>query len=164
MFLNRYCKKKAIEVFIRETIKDNNLTLDQKVQDIVNIKKKIKEIKHNPQIYKNAIEKIQNEWRKTDFHPGDVVQTKHGLDRGLVIRVNENNMPTEVMASPALNMRTGEKTELSYYGGVDSITWYKTGEHMTAREWNNLYSKEEGWKKYCEDRSNQIKFDIGELK
>ena len=114
MFLNRYCKKKAIEVFIRETIKDNNLTLDQKVQDIVNIKKKIKEIKHNPQIYKNAIEKIQNEWRKTDFHPGDVVQTKHGLDRGLVIRVNENNMPTEVMASPALNMRTGEKTELSY--------------------------------------------------
>ena len=58
MFLNRYCKKKAIEVYIRETIKADNLTLEQKVQDIINVKKKIKEIKHNPQIYKNAIKKL----------------------------------------------------------------------------------------------------------
>ena len=57
MFLNRYCKKKAIEVYIRETIKADNLTLEQKVQDIINVKKKIKEIKHNPQIYKDSIEK-----------------------------------------------------------------------------------------------------------
>lgn len=59
MFLNRYCKKKAIEVYIRETIKSDNLTIEQKVQDIMNVKKKIKEIKYNPQIYKDAVEKLK---------------------------------------------------------------------------------------------------------
>ena len=58
MFLNRYCKKKAIEVYIRETIKSDKLTLEQKTQDIINVKKKIKELKRNPQIYKDAIKKL----------------------------------------------------------------------------------------------------------
>ena len=101
-----------------------------------------------------------NEWRKTDFHVGDVVQTKDGLDRGLVTMIDENNIPTEVMASPSLNMRTGKHTETSYYGGVDSVAWYKTGERMTSQEWYELYSKEEGIQRYYEDRRNQIKIAI----
>ena len=101
----------------------------------------------------------QIEQRKTDFHVGDVVQTKEGFDRGLVTKVDENNMPVEVMASPSLNMQTGKRTEVSYYGGVNSVGWYKTGEHMTIKEWFKIYSLEEGWQRYCEDRRKQAKLD-----
>ncbi|MDT3386709.1 MAG: hypothetical protein LIR46_02945 [Bacteroidota bacterium] len=95
----------------------------------------------------------KNEWRKTDFHVGDVVQTVDGLDRGLVTDVNENNLPTKVMSSPGgVNY-----IEIRYYGGVDSVPWYKTGEHMTTKEWYELYSTKEGWQRYCKDRQNQIK-------
>lgn len=97
----------------------------------------------------------QNEWRKTDFHAGDVVQTIDGLDRGLVTDVNENNMPTKVMSSPG----RPSYIETRYYGGVESIGWYKTGESMTTKEWYELYSTKEGWQRYCEDRQNQIKLD-----
>ena len=104
--------------------------------------------------------KDRNEWRKADFHLGDVVQTKDGHDRGLVTMVDKNNMPTEVMASPSLNMRTGKHTEISYYGGVTSVKWYKTGEHMTTHDWNELYSGENGIQRYYEDRRNQIKLVV----
>lgn len=100
----------------------------------------------------------QNEWRKKDFHIGDVVQTKDGHDRGLVTKVDENNMPAEVMAAPGMNMRTGENTEIRYYGGIHSVVWYKTGEHMTSKQWYKTYSAKEGWQRYCEDRKIAIKF------
>ena len=102
----------------------------------------------------------QNEWRKTDFHVGDVVQTKEGFDRGLVTKVDENKMPIKVLASPGFNMRTKDYTETSYYGGANSVEWYKTGEHMTPYEWNRIYSMHEGWQRYCEDRSKQAKYNI----
>ena len=98
---------------------------------------------------------VQNEWRKTDFHVGDVVQTIDGLDRGLVTKVNENNLPSEVMASPG----GPNYIETRHYGGVNSIGWYKTGERMTQSEWYKLYSTKDGWQRYCEDLQNQIKLD-----
>ena len=110
----------------------------------------------------NTIKKckyIQNEWRKTDFHVGDVVQTQSGHDRGLVTKIDENNMPIEVIDAPGLNRLGDDYTSTRYYGGARYVTWYKTGEHMTITEWNKLYSKKEGWERYCEDRANQIKIN-----
>ena len=101
----------------------------------------------------------QNEWREIYFHFGDVVQTKHGHDRGLVTKVDENNMPVKILASPGFCMSTGDYTETSYYGGVESVKWYKTGEQMTPYKWYRLYSTKEGWRKYCYDRENQKKLD-----
>lgn len=97
-------------------------------------------------------------WRRVDFQVGDVVQTQNGLDRGLVMKVDENDMPVEVLASPGFCMSTGDYTKENYYGGVKSVKWYKTGEHMTPQKWHKLYSTEEGWKRYCIDRQNQSKF------
>lgn len=96
----------------------------------------------------------QNKWREIDFHFGDVVQTKDGFDRGLVTKVDKNGMPVEILASPA----SANYTEPRYYGGVESEKWYKTGENMTPQKWYELYSTEEGWQRYCEDRQNQTKF------
>lgn len=101
----------------------------------------------------------QNKWREIDFHFGDVVQTKHGFDRGLVTKVDENNMPIKILASPGYSMTTDDYTERTYYGGVESVKWYKTGEHMTPNKWNQLYSTEKGWRRYCNDRENQYKFE-----
>lgn len=103
---------------------------------------------------------VQNEWRKSDFHSGDVVQTKNGYDRGLVIKVDEDNMPIKILASPGFCMNTGDYTKTSYYGGVTSVKWYKTGERMTPQQWMKIYSTKEGWQRYCKDRSNQNKLDI----
>lgn len=97
--------------------------------------------------------KVQNEWRKTDFHVWDVVQTVDGLDRGLVTEVNDDSMPTKIMSSPG----GASYIETRYYGGVDYVKWYKTGERMTTSEWYKLYSTKEGWQRYCEDRRNQTK-------
>jgi len=48
MFTNRYCHRKAIEVFIKETIKNEKMAIDEKVYQIMNAKKIIKEeIKRN---------------------------------------------------------------------------------------------------------------------
>ena len=102
---------------------------------------------------------VQNEWRKNDFHFGDVVQTKEGFDRGLVTMINENNMPVKILSSPGLNFRAGDYTETSYYGGVSSVEWYKTGEYMTPQQWMKIYSTKEGWQRYCHDRENQIKLE-----
>ena len=101
----------------------------------------------------------QNEWRKKDFHVGDVVQTKEGFDRGLVTKVDENKMPIKILSSTGFNMTTRDYTEIIYYGGVTSVKWYKTGEHMTPNEWNKLYSTQKGWRRYCEDREKQFKLD-----
>ena len=101
----------------------------------------------------------QNEWREIDFHFGDVVQTKHGFDRGLVTKVDKNNMPIKILASPGFCMSTGDYTETSYYGGVTSVKWYKTGERMTPQKWMEIYSTKEGWQRYCHDRENQNKLD-----
>ena len=100
--------------------------------------------------------KVQNEWRKTDFHVWDVVQTVDGLDRGLVTKVNDDNMPTEIMSSPG----GASYIETRYYGGCGYVKWYKTGERMTMQEWHKRYSTKEGWQRYCEDRQNQIKLDV----
>ena len=107
-----------------------------------------------------AMKVVQNKWRKSDFHVGDVVQTQYGHDRGLVTKVDENNMPIKVLASPGFNTYTEDYTETSYYGGVNFVGWYKTGEHMTPQQWMKIYSTKEGWQRYCKDRSHQIKFDI----
>ena len=93
-------------------------------------------------------------WRRVDFQFGDVVQTKHGFDRGLVTKVDKNGMPVKVLASPG----SANYTEPRYYGGAEFEAWYKTGEHMTSQEWFKRYSTKEGWQRYCEDRQNQIKF------
>ena len=106
-----------------------------------------------------AMEIVQNEWRKSDFHFGDVVQTKGGYDRGLVTKVDENNMPIEILASPGFCANTGDYTETSYYGGVTSVKWYKTGEHMTPQQWMQTYSTKGGWQRYCHDRENQSKLE-----
>ena len=102
---------------------------------------------------------IQNEWRETDFHFGDVVQTKNGYDRGLVTKVDANDMPIKILASPGFCMSTGDYTETIYYGGVTSSKWYKTGERMTPQQWMQIYSTKEGWQRYCHDRENQIKLE-----
>ena len=96
----------------------------------------------------------QNKWREIDFHFGDIVQTKDGFDRGLVTKVDKNGMPIEILSSPG----SANYTEPRYYGGVESVKWYKTGGNMTPQEWYELYSTEEGWQRYCEDRRNQTKF------
>ena len=96
----------------------------------------------------------RNAWRRVDFHVGDVVQTKEGFDRGLVTSVDEHNRPVKVLSSPG----SANYTEPRYYGGDHSVEWYKTGEHMTKKEWYELYSLRGGWERYCEDRSNQTNF------
>lgn len=97
----------------------------------------------------------QNEWRKNNFSVGDVVQTVDGFDRGLIVSVDEDNMPKEVMASPG----GFNDSEPRYYGGVKSVQWYKTGERMTPKEWMNIYSSQQGWKQYCTDRQAQKCFE-----
>lgn len=83
-------------------------------------------------------EKIdQRQCKKNDFRVGDVVQTQRGLDLGLVTKVNENNMPVEVMARPG----GPYYTEASYYGGCTNVEWYKTGERMTIPEWFNYWNR-----------------------
>ena len=64
--------------------------------------------------------------------------------------VDENNMPIEILASPGFCANTGDYTETSYYGGVTSVKWYKTGEHMTPQQWMQTYSTKGGWQRYCE--------------
>lgn len=94
---------------------------------------------------------------KTNFHVSDVVQTENGWDRGLVTKVNEKNMPTEIMASYDYNPYRDKQIEPRYYGGIERITWYKTGEHMTVQQWYEAYAGKDGWDKYCRDRQNQVK-------
>ena len=96
---------------------------------------------------------------KTNFHVGDVVQTQYGWDRGLVTKVNEKNMPIEVMASYDYNPYGDKPFEPRYYGGVEYNTWYKTGEHMTVQQWYKAYAGKGGWDRYCRDRQNQVKYD-----
>ncbi len=78
----------------------------------------------------------KSQYEKNDFHVGDVVQTQLGLDLGLVIEVNENNMPVKVMAPP----RGPRYTETRYYGGTND-EWYKTGERMTVPQWFNYWNR-----------------------
>ena len=106
---------------------------------------------------KKEIKRIES--LKTNFRIGDVVQTQYGWDRGLVTKVNEKNMPIEVMASYDYNPYGDKPFEPRYYGGVEYNTWYKTGEHMTVQQWHEAYSGKDGWDRYCRDRQNQVKYD-----
>ena len=65
-------------------------------------------------------------------------------------------MPTEVMASYDYSPYGDEGFKSRYYGGVEYNTWYKTGEHMTVREWYKAYAGKDGWDRYCRDRRNQV--------
>lgn len=44
MFANRYVRKKAIEGYVRATIIDDSIPLEQKVSDIINVKKTMKKL------------------------------------------------------------------------------------------------------------------------
>ena len=96
------------------------------------------------------------EWRKNNFFVGDVVQTVDGLDRGLVVLVDKDNMPKKVMASPG----GFNNSEPRYYGGVKHVQWYKTGEIMTQNEWMDKYSTQHGWEQYCIDSQAQKCFEL----
>lgn len=105
-------------------------------------------------LFKKDIE--QNEWRKNNFSVGDVVQTVDGFDRGLVVLVDEDNMPKEVMAS----LSGYDNSEPRYYGGVKFVQWCKTGERITPHKWLEIYSTDHGWKRYCEDVQAQKCFEL----
>lgn len=70
-----------------------------------------------------------------DVSVGSVVMTRDCLDVGLVAKVC-NGKPIQVFArDSAYSSKNGV---LPQYGGVDAVTWYDTGIHMSIRDWVHL--------------------------
>lgn len=66
----------------------------------------------------------------------EVVCTKHYHDIGLCLETNNKLEPKRVLSRATYY---GSDTE---YGGVEIVTWVKTGVFLTKDEWNNIsYNK-----------------------
>lgn len=69
---------------------------------------------------------------------GSVVVTQNYLDVGLVAGVFHGK-PTKILARySGHDPVTGE---IPKYGGIDSVSWYDTGVHMSVEDWVKLSSK-----------------------
>ena len=111
--------------------------------------------------YKKRKDKIDE--ITADFKVGDVVQTIHGFDRGLVAEVDEDGYPTRILSAVGYDVNTHDYTDTECQYGGGGSPWIKTGEHMKRSEWIKKYSHHDGWERYCEDRRNQIncEFEFG---
>lgn len=66
----------------------------------------------------------------------EVVCTKHYHDIGLCLETNNKLEPKRVLSRATYY---GSDTE---YGGVETVTWVKTGVYLTKDEWKNIsYNK-----------------------
>lgn len=103
------------------------------------------------------------------FRIGDVVMTKEGFDRGLVVKVDESGQPLEIMSCPDRIYRRSRTNryrakgkgyyimEPNYYGGIHSVKWYKTGERFTIDMWMKKYEDPGNYYRDVQRQINTVK-------